>query len=262
MMDQNKRRGLMATLMLCAAVIAMVSFVLPLVTISFFGKHSTSGLELVIESLDDPEFPDMFLTVSFLCSIVGVIFTMMVKRNEKLLPAVAVTSIGSLLFMLLFMTDDSQYLKGIDYADVGFYMFVVAHLAIMGLAIYLKYLSANQSQEAIRVPESKPEEAPVSKLRPDTETMTACPSCGASVDKKATFCRYCGTRMEKAVAPAPLSEPEEMAVCPLCGGRVDKTAVFCRHCGKRIDEMPVKPPAPKPGPDTAGKSPWHPAPDL
>lgn len=53
-----------------------------------------------------------------------------------------------------------------------------------------------------------------------------CPQCGASIDKRASFCHECG---------APQTDAPAQRRCGSCGALVPVTAKFCRDCGERLD---------------------------
>ncbi len=255
MTDQNRRTSLLGTLTICAAVVALISFLLPLYSVEFFGTHSVSGVEMVQEGFEYMDFPELGVSLSCLCSLIGVLFSLAAQKNPKCAICTAVASVVSMLLMLIAMTDDSSYLKSIDYAGMGFYVFMIMHIATLVLVVSKRYVSTGQQQTTVPTPNPKPVPEPA-------DDYILCPHCGASIAKAAAFCRYCGQRMEKEEAippflepnPAPPPAPNLEETCPQCGTSVSKAAVFCRNCGLRIDKSSKK--------SSMGESAWYTPTDL
>lgn len=61
--------------------------------------------------------------------------------------------------------------------------------------------------------------------------MKLCPNCHATLENDATFCVYCGTKVE-AVAPT-------LPTCPNCHAPLENDATFCVYCGTKIGTMPT-----------------------
>ena len=57
----------------------------------------------------------------------------------------------------------------------------------------------------------------------------ACPSCGKQISSNASFCPYCGHKVEAIPVPPPVS------FCPNCGSKMDPGAKFCTNCGTKLD---------------------------
>ena len=62
--------------------------------------------------------------------------------------------------------------------------------------------------------------------------MKQCPSCGATADEGARFCKNCAFDFSKAPAPqaAGLAETVKANACPNCGVAVAIGAKFCNNC--------------------------------
>ena len=58
------------------------------------------------------------------------------------------------------------------------------------------------------------------------DNVKACPNCGNQISSSASFCPYCGHKVE----PTPPSE----SLCPNCGSKLDPGVKFCSNCGTRV----------------------------
>lgn len=58
------------------------------------------------------------------------------------------------------------------------------------------------------------------------DNVKACPNCGNQINSSASFCPYCGHKVE----PTPHSE----SLCPNCGSKLDPGVKFCSNCGTRV----------------------------
>ena len=56
--------------------------------------------------------------------------------------------------------------------------------------------------------------------------MVKCQNCGAEV-VGSDFCFSCGEKVEKFEA--------DSDICPKCGAKNDKKTTFCRECGHKLD---------------------------
>ncbi len=239
-MNQSKRTSLLNILTICAAAASLLSFLLPLISIdAWIATVSQSGLDVVLTAIEEgfaeKDYSAIGIALSLLCSIVSLVCAAMAGKNTKCTIYTAVASAAALLLMIVAMSMSSDSyieLKPIDYADTGFYVFVIMHIVVICLAVSDKYLAGSKRPEFGYDPNFG---------------FTVCPKCGAKVEKTAVFCRYCGTRREEkpAPAPAPVPEVEEKVACPVCGCQINKTAAFCRYCGTRKEEKPASAPEPE-----------------
>jgi ribosomal protein L40E len=60
---------------------------------------------------------------------------------------------------------------------------------------------------------------------PPQKNLGYCRNCNALVDESDTFCRRCGTKIEK------------IPRCPSCGSEVASGDVFCRKCGNQLHSI-------------------------
>lgn len=66
----------------------------------------------------------------------------------------------------------------------------------------------------------------------EARSQVLCPSCGAPIDKYATFCGYCGHRM------VPMNEEnntESSVIYCSCGEILSPEQKFCGKCGKKVE---------------------------
>lgn len=88
--------------------------------------------------------------------------------------------------------------------------------------------------------------------------VRSCPNCGADVQKTASFCSVCGTRMP--IEPPPVQEtPAGSVFCSNCGAAMPRGTRFCTTCGTKL-EQPAPAPAYPAAPAEAAKPSYDPEP--
>lgn len=260
MYDPKKQSSLMATLAVCAVFVALISFFLPFVSINFFGTHSYSALELIEEIIDYPEFPDIGVLISLICTVLGIVFSLLAVKKRGMEIGTIVTSAVGMILMIMAMTSDIGLgLSAIDYAAIGFYLYEMASLAAIVLSVSARYISKHEKPSAdgeIPTPAPKPAPNPVPPVpRPTPTNKVVCPKCKAALEKDAAFCRFCGTPINncKPVPPKPTPEPKPApkpdpkpspkpgpkkkdgkVICPHCGARHMAGTTSCKYCGTTI----------------------------
>ena len=266
MSDTKKHSSLSATLAVCTLFVALISFFLPFVSINFLGKHSFSTIELIKEIIDHPEFPEAGLLISLVCTILGIVFSLLALKNRGMAVGTIITSAVGMVFMIVLMTDKSGYgLSLIDYAGIGFYLYEIASLAAILLSISARHTSKSAESSADgRIPSPAPKPAPMPAPKPVPPApgpiptkKTICPNCKAEQKNDAAFCRFCGTPINnsKSISPKPAPAPEPRpnpvptptststakakdgkVMCPHCGARHVTGTTYCKYCGTAIVE--------------------------
>ena len=275
----------MAMLAVCAVFVAFVSFFLPFVSISFIGTYSYSAIELIEEIIDYPEFPYVGVPISLICTILGIIFSLLALRIRGMEVGTIITSaVGMLIMIVAMISDLGLGISAINYAAIGFYLYEIASLAAIILSVSARYTSKSADASAdggIPSPAPKPTPKPVPPAPgPIPTKKTICPKCKAEQEKDAAFCRFCGTPInnsKKKPYPEPDPEPgpeldpeldpvpgpgptpppkpkDGKVICPYCGARQLAGTTTCKYCGTAITGVssskvdPVKPiSAGKPG---------------
>ena len=260
MSDTKKQSSLMSVLTICAIFIALLSFLLPYVSISFFGTHTWSGIDLITEAIDDEEMPAMLAAACPLLSVVGLIFAFVSMKSTKASVGTIFTSGIGMIVMIVAMSDnDWDYVVYLDYASTGFYLYEIMSAA----AVVLPAVSLHASKNTVQVDAGS---APISAPRPAPKPVspasgpipvkkTICPKCKAEQEKNAAFCRFCGTPINSsrpvppkpAPAPGPVSNPgstptsrpapktkDGKVICPHCGARHMVGTANCKYCGTAI----------------------------
>lgn len=258
MSDTKKHSSLMAILAVCTVFVALISFFLPFVSISFFGTYSYSALELIEEIIDYPEFPDVGVLISLVCTILGIVFSLLALKKRGMEVGTIITSAVGMIFMIVAMTSDIGLgQSAIDYAAIGFYLYEIASLAAIVLSISARYISKSAESSAdgrIPSPAPKPAPKPVPPAPgPIPAKKAICPKCKTEQEKDAAFCRFCGTPINnsKPIPPKPTPAPEPgpnpvptptpiakakdgKVMCPHCGARHMVGTTNCKYCGTAI----------------------------
>ena len=239
MSDAKKRSSLLATLAVCTVFVALISFFLPFVSINFFGTYSISAIELIEEIIDYPEFPDVGVVISLICTILAIVFSLLALKKRGMEIGTIITSAVGMILMIVAMTSDSDIglglsLSAIDYAAIGFYLYEMASLAAIILSVSARYISKHEESSAVvEIP------TPTNKA--------VCPKCKAAQEKDSAFCRFCGTPINNSKhfpqkpdpdpTPAPKPEPKTKdgkVICPHCGARHMAGTTNCKYCGTAI----------------------------
>lgn len=277
MADVKKEPSLMPVLTVCVVFIALISFFLPLYSVNFFITYSYSGFDAVMDAVDNPQFPELGVALCLICSIIGVICSLVAIKWSNAGVGVIITSAIGMILMIVSMTDDSDMLKAIDYAAVGFYLYEIMCFS----AIILSAASMHMSKGAVPWRENpifvtKPQPEPA--LKPGPSSKKICPKCKKEQDKDASFCRFCGTPLGESTAappapkpdprptpkPAPKGDPikNRKVICPHCGARHIEGTTKCKYCGTLFDgnESVSPKPGPVPHPNPAATPAPNPAP--
>lgn len=263
MFNVKKPSSLLTTLVVCADFVALISFFLPFVSISFFGTYSYSAIELIEEIIDYPEFPDVGVLISLACTVLGIVFSLLAMKKRRMEIGTIVTSAVGMIFMIIAMTSDIGFgQRAIDYAAIGFYLYEMASLAAIILSVSARYISKHTEVyhvDKIPAPGPMPRPNPVPPAPgPIPTNKVVCPKCKAVQEKDAAFCRFCGTPINNSKpippkptplpnptpnpspTPAPVPKPapktkDEKVVCPHCGARHVVGTTSCKYCGTPIN---------------------------
>ncbi len=256
MLEVKKQSSLITILAICALFIALLSFLLPYVSINFLGTHTISGIDFIGEAVDNEELPAMLAVLCPILSIIGLIcaFSAMKLNNASI--GTLISSAVGMIIMIVAMSDENwDIIVAIDYAAVGFYLYEIMSFAAIVLSAASIYLTKNAvtTGDGTFSPMSKlthkPAPAPLAKV--------ICPACKREQAQDAAYCRFCGTEILRTAStrvsnPPPvdvvdwISKPgksaavektERKAICPYCGARQREDAVRCKYCGTSMKQL-------------------------
>lgn len=276
MPDTKKGSSPISVLTICAIFIALLSFLLPYVSINFFGVHTISGIAFIVEAIEYEELPAMLVVICPVLSVAGLIFAFASMKSSKVSVGTIVSSgIGMIIMIVAMSGGDLDIIVALDYAGIGFYLYEVMSFAAVVLPAVSLYMSKGTTlgkDDPISTP--KPNPAP----KPSSLTKKICPKCKKEQDKDASFCRFCGTPLGESTAappapkpdpkPAPKSAPKDdpiknrKVICPHCGARHIEGTTKCKYCGTLFDgnESVSPKPGPVPHPNPAATPAPNPAP--
>lgn len=246
----KKQTSLMSILTLCVLLTTLISFFLPLYSVNFFFTYSYSGFDAVMDAIADPVFPELGIALCLICSIIGIICSLFAMKCSNAGVGIIITSAIGMILMIVSMSDDSDILKAIDYASVGFYLYEIMCFSAIILSAKSMYIF-NGNDSPLPVPKPKPK--PASKPNPSTKKI--CPKCKKGQDKDAAFCRFCGTPLgeSEVTPPAPKPTPKgdpvkknDKVICPRCGARHIEGTTKCKYCGTLFDGNESFSPKPEP----------------
>lgn len=208
MYENKNKQATLALLTACACGMAILCFLMPMVAVDFFGTWSWNGFNLIAESGDDA-YP---LIISLACSAIGLILALIAIKNRKVLIGNIVLSVIGMTFILILFAESDLFGE----AGIGFYAFVVMHLAALIMSI---------------VALTRPTGEIMNKVVP-AKLVKECPKCEKTVGVDQIFCDGCGADLRKK------PEPPKENRCKVCGKAIDNSAVFCRFCGASIKDIP------------------------
>ncbi len=223
--NTKKQSSLLSVLAIIAIFVALLSFLLPFISVNFFGTQTFSGIEVIAESIDDEEMPAMLSALCPILCVVGLIdlFATM-KKNASPVAAIVVLGISMVVMIIAMADDDWDIITALDYAGVGFYLFEFMNFA----AIVFSALSIYMSQKAALTFEGKLVEETV-----DTPDII-CPYCGSAIPEKTAYCPLCG---KPQTLISEKTETVSIRVCPSCRANVKGNAAFCPFCGKPMNAI-------------------------
>lgn len=234
MSDNKKQLSLMAILTACAVFVALVSFILPLFSINFIGIHSYSGCDAIRDALSNSDYPEfgIGIAVCLIFTILSIICSLMALKDNSFCGGTIVTSAIGMLLMIVAMSGDSDILRPIDYAAIGFYLYEMMSFAAIVLSAASLYLSKNAGTtgDSTFRPVSKRIQKPDLGQGPVPPAKVICPNCKRKQAHDAAYCRFCGTAIARDM-DLPPEKVERKAICPYCGARQREDAVRCKYCG-------------------------------
>lgn len=71
----------------------------------------------------------------------------------------------------------------------------------------------------------------------EARSQMLCPSCGAVIDKGATFCGYCGYRMVPNMNEDNQTDNESPSLYCTCGALLSPHQKFCAKCGQKVESL-------------------------
>lgn len=253
MPTSKKQTSLMAVLAVCALFIVLLSFLLPYVSVNFFGTHTISGIDFILEAIDDEELPALLAIICPILAVIALLCAFVAIKSTRAAIGTILSSIIGMVVMIVAMSDgDWDIIVALDYAAAGFYLYEAmsfAAIILSAAAMYMEKNENNETEEKI-VPISKPAPNPVSKPIPTTRKVCPNPKCRAELDADVAFCRFCGAPLGENEPIPPMPEPEPKpnpvstteptkkkgrVICPHCGARHAEGTEKCKYCGTSID---------------------------
>ena len=261
----KKQSSLMAILAVCALFVVLLSFLLPYVSVNFFGTHTMSGVDFIVEAIEDEELPAMLAMICPVLGVVGLICAFAaIKTNKASVGTIISSGIGMIVMIVSMSDNDWDIIVALDYAAAGFYLYEVMSFAAIILSAASMYMSKGTIPgRDDPIPAPKPEPKPAPKPAPMTKKI--CPKCKKEQDKDAAFCRFCGTPLSGSKPTPPTPEPapkptpkpipnadqtkkKGKVICPHCGARHIEGTTKCKYCGTSFDGSESVPPKPEPVP--------------
>lgn len=223
----KQKSSLMSVLAICALFVVLLSFLLPYVSVNFFGTHTLSGVDFIVTSVEGEEFPAKLAVVCPLLAVISMFCAFLaVKSTKASIGTIALSIVGMIVMIVAMADDDWDIIVAIDYASTGFYLFEVMNFTAIILSIASIYMGKNEKNG-----EDKREIVTNKKV---------CPKCKAEQDKNAAFCRFCGTPLTGGKITTHESGSKSInkkskAICPHCGARNIEETEKCKYCGTSMD---------------------------
>lgn len=132
--SSGKKNNSVMVLAICACVATVLSFFLPLISLSFFVTVSQSGFDYAMSG-------EPAILICLLLSVVGLVCAIVAHKNAKIAAGTIVTSLLSMIVMFVALSTTEEFLRPIDYVASGFYVYMISHFAAMVLAAVSLYLT-------------------------------------------------------------------------------------------------------------------------
>ena len=175
-MNTIKQSGKLAIGALVATIVAIVSFFLDFIPNSFYSLTGLDLLEVIFELLDYASFEDICFLLAFGATAASIITAAMGMKN----PATAkiTTIVSSVALVTMFIS----LMEKIDYAGIGFWLFIIAQISAIGLSV----ASSNAAKKEASSDTSN------GYYTYDQPAKQLCPNCKGELEPGAAFCKYCG----------------------------------------------------------------------
>lgn len=134
----EKKNNSVVVLTICACVATVLSFFLPLISLSFFVTVSQSGFDYAMSG-------EPTILICLLLSVVGLVCAIVAYKNAKIAAATIITSLLSMIVMFVALSTTKEFLRPIDYVASGFYVYMISHFAAMVLASVSLYLAKSRN---------------------------------------------------------------------------------------------------------------------
>jgi hypothetical protein len=210
------------------ALIAILFFFIPTVTVSCAGKKETLSASRIMSGVEyqGTKYSSAHPVLIILLLLPAVIFAVWSvkalhdKERAKICAGCSLidTAGWSILYFKCRELEDAGFSVRMTWA---YYFNLIVLSSVFGLSLLALLGKVSMTDP---IPAEWPESA--GKLPPlvRKKMKWKCPSCGRDNEGKHAFCSECGT-----ARPGP-------ACCPECGEPLMDGAMYCGHCGKRIDE--------------------------
>lgn len=130
----SKKNNSVVVLTICACVATVLSFFLPLISLSFFVTVSQSGFDYAMSG-------EPAILICLLLSVVGLVCAIVAYKNPKIAGGTIGSSLLSMIVLFVALSTTKEFLRPIDYVASGFYVYMIAHFAAMVLAAVSLYLT-------------------------------------------------------------------------------------------------------------------------
>lgn len=242
---KKEQSSMLTAFVVCASVVALVSYLLPFLRVQFLGTHSASGFELLADALDYPEFPSLCIIVSFFFAVIAAISSLCALSKHGALVGTIIGAGSGAIAAIVALTgnDIVGWSTDIEYAAVGFYLFEITSWVAVVMSVIALQAPHNDSSGVVAEP---PRHDIPGKTSAD---KAICPKCKKKQDGDGAYCRFCGALMKEAAAdsnpepvytppaytppatPVPSDKATRRAICPHCGARQKEDVQKCKYCG-------------------------------
>lgn len=130
----SKKNNSVVVLTICACVATVLSFFLPLISLSLFVTVSQSGFDYAMSG-------EFAILICLLLSVIGLVCAIVAYKKPKFAGGTIGSSLLSMIVLFVALSTTKGFLRPIDYVASGFYVYMISHFAAMVLAAVSLYLT-------------------------------------------------------------------------------------------------------------------------
>lgn len=223
----KRQENLMRYLTICVLFVALISFLLPYMSVDFLLSITYSGVELIEMLIEEGKMPGVLIVLCPVASLLSLLCVCLPKKTKKLpIILIASSAVGMIAMIIAMSTEGDLIGEYIGYADIGFYLyemmsFVAIAFTAAGVSISKSTVSSPSAVEYTGMP----------KGTGIISTKKKCPSCGVNIAEDAIFCPGCGKKIGEYEAKVAYKAEKSMMNCPKCAKSIEKESEYCPFCG-------------------------------
>lgn len=169
MIENRNNQSIIPVITICTGIVALISFFLPLIKLSFI--YSASAYEL----MSDDE--NVAIGICFFCTIFGLISSIFTLKWPYAGYVTAILNLAGIILMIIAFSENEG---AIEYASSGFYIYLCASIASIALPLSAMRLLKSPHRTRSNTNQQNFNRSSYKSTQPnDSYRFFRCPACGA-----------------------------------------------------------------------------------